>query len=306
MISNVHTDCRDEKRTLIYLCYGDLLHVREAKFSILTLINRCKDLVDKYRIVVYTDNVDEFADYPVTVEFLSSETLESWLGGGNYIHRRKIMTIIHALEKYASPLAFIDSDTWFKKSPAHIFKRIGPGRTCLHLSEGRIDQVPELRAWSEVAEKEPLHIFERETHMERNSRMWNSGVIGIHPEDGYLIRECLSMVDQMCIKYVKHCTDEQKFHTIEQMAMGYLFERYTRTNSSNDIVFHYWRNYLKAPFLKLFPDLVDARPGSDILLQAHSVYRRPPPPRGLRRLRILVTDLLHDLGLALHNLRASA
>lgn len=83
---------------LLYLVYGGQdVYRREAKFSILSALAKCKtpgELV----IRVFTDNPDDFLGWPVDTVPLSAELLQEWQGVDGYYHRRKACAIAAGLE----------------------------------------------------------------------------------------------------------------------------------------------------------------------------------------------------------------
>lgn len=230
--------------TLLYLAYGKGRHISEAVFSLLTAAHFEPFGTGRVRYVVYTDHPEAFAALEgITVLQVDKVKLDTWLEGSDYTHRRKLMVIIEALEKYRGKLAFVDSDTCFQCSPMLLFDRIGPGRSCLHVAEKNLclasDQITrKIRAgfrnypftWSDGT-KAVLH---------NHSKMWNSGITGLHHSDIGVLHESLRLCD--------HLWQQTRVHTCEQLAVGMAAERTTTISPAWDVVFHYWRKTLKLPF----------------------------------------------------------
>ena len=109
----------------MYLAYGKSQYVYEAIFSLLTAAYFEPFDTGRIRYVVYTDQPEAFETLEGVILVPIKTKLGEWLDGSDYIHRCKPMAIIEALETYKGKVAFVDTDTYFKRSPMHIFDRIG-------------------------------------------------------------------------------------------------------------------------------------------------------------------------------------
>jgi hypothetical protein len=252
-------------------------------------------------VVVYSDTPEAFAGLPVIVEPLDQATLDDWAGADGYQHRRKAMCIRDAVAKFGLPLAFIDGDTWFRKSPAQIFTMIKPGTAVLHLPEGRL-----LPSASEAKKSLSAyvggHTFTTLSGgpftIAKDAMVWNSGVVALHPDDAALLDDWLHLIDEI---WAGH----RASHDIEQFALGQVLERRLRIRRSDDIVFHYWPLYLREPFDLKVPSLIAAagnHPGRDRL---EELYRDRPRPRGLRLARVTARRAAQRVGLRTSSVNSS-
>src|SRR5262249_7910549 len=152
-------------------------------FSLLSAFRFLKDRVQNYRFLIYTDNAAAFDGLPGTIECLDAARLREWLGPHGYIHRRKMMAVVDSFTKYPEVTAFIDSDTWFIRSPDELFSRISPGRSCLHLAEGPLMITFTKKSWRNLAKILACACLVdehgRTVNIPPDSTMWNSGVIGL-------------------------------------------------------------------------------------------------------------------------------
>lgn len=230
--------------TLLYLAYGKGQHINEAVFSLLTAAHFEPFGTGRVRYVVYTDHPEAFAALAgVTVMRIDKVKLDAWLEGSSYKHRRKLMVIIEALERYRGKLAFVDTDTCFQRSPMLLFDRIGPGRSCLHVAEKNLRLASD-RITRKIRDGIHNHPFTwsdgTKAVLHNHSKMWNSGITGFHHSDIDVLRESLRLCD--------HLWTQTRVHTCEQLAVGMAAERTTTIFSAWDIVFHYWPKTLKLPF----------------------------------------------------------
>ena len=93
----------------LYLDYGGKPQYRaELKYSLISL----KAELDpgRARIVVASDAPEVYRAWPVTVMDIAPRIRE-WSGGGLYHHRIKPALVREALERFAEPVLFLDSDS---------------------------------------------------------------------------------------------------------------------------------------------------------------------------------------------------
>ncbi|MGA2552768.1 MAG: hypothetical protein ABSF50_21705 [Burkholderiaceae bacterium] len=294
-------------KTLVYFCHGAPQYFEEARFSILSSLYLQGGERPTYQIVVYTDDKSAFIDLDVTIVEVNDSTLTSWMGESDYIHRMKIMTVIDALERYPGAVAYIDVDSYFIRSPERLFDRIGPGRTCLHLLEGRLLETRTLinQSLSDLIRNNQFHDSGgNPLKISPDTRMWNSGVIGIHSDDIGFLREALNLSDQMWPHALPY-ESGRKPHTIEQLVVGYFFER-SRLQSTHDLIYHYWPDYLRLPFAKRVGHLVASRDGVPVLELARAAYSRRPRADFPHKIRMQVRGTLRAVGVRISGIYCSA
>ena len=113
---------------LVYLSYGAGPHEQEITFSVLSAYHWLGVGDLDMRIVVYTDRPETFSTLEVATVVLDASTLKEWAGPAGFGHRRKILALRDALQRFDGPSAILDGDTYFRRSPTKLFGRIGPGR----------------------------------------------------------------------------------------------------------------------------------------------------------------------------------
>lgn len=217
---------------LVYLTYGQGPHIDELAYSVVSA--RYMSAVDnsKYRIVVYTDEPARCGDLPVEIEPIDSEHLTEWAGPFNFNHRRKIVAVKNALEKFGGRVALCDTDTYFVKPPSELFGRIRAGHTLIHAREGDLNS-NNASGLRQFLKRHNLRTVAGKTwNITARTPMFNSGVIGIEETDITLLDEAIHLVDQIYAHV--------KIHTVEQFAIGACFDRRATLHEAFDVVCHYW------------------------------------------------------------------
>ena len=213
------------------MVYGRGPHTDELVYSVFSALRFLGPDTNKYRLVVYTDDPAPFDGLPVHIEVLSGRRLTEWAGPFDYNPRRKIFAIKDALQKFGGRVAYLDTDTYFKKHPAKLFTRIRSRYSLMHIREGHLDTYgPNL---ADFLEDHDLRTLDGcRWNITPNTLMWNSGVIGLDVADISLLDEVVHLIDQIY--------PHVRLYTTEQFAFGVCLGRFTRLHECYDIVYHYW------------------------------------------------------------------
>lgn len=283
-------------RTLLFFCYGSPSVYDQTVYAILSALYFAP-APSPFRIVVYCDRPETFASLPVETVPVTPAALDLWLGGGDYIHRRKTCVLIDALERFGGRVAFLDSDTYLLGSPARLFDRIGPGRVCFHIREGflRSTGTPFDRALDRQLTDSPPWLRSGEpVHVDPRTPMWNTGVVGIDTVDLGTVRDALALSDAIWAEADPDGPYGRKIHHAEQFAMGYAF-RHHRITEAADLVYHYWPAPAKQAFGAVLPELVRSGRADPSPANLDRLYRRRYRERGrmaqLERVKMLVRRL---------------
>ncbi|MCO7553491.1 hypothetical protein [Metapseudomonas otitidis] len=229
-----------EPRQLVYLVYGGKTEYhQEAKYSILSALHHAPGQCP--RILVYTDEPGQFAGWPVEVVGLDADTLTSWTGPAAYLHRRKAAAIRDALQ-YAERSIFIDTDTFFLRSPVELFERLAGADWLVDEIEG---------AWGECDRDALLEIIGpylvKRYGVDESMLLINSGVLGFQVDASGLMDETLALIDLLHPMV-------PKVHTIEQFAVAVAAKNLGRPAESRGVIKHYyssksyWRHMISAFF----------------------------------------------------------
>jgi hypothetical protein len=227
----------------------------EAALSIKTFYHvNPPELLDKVLIVVYTNLPDVFTrEFPdrknLYIEYLDDEAIREWLGPEKFIFRAKIKSFIHCVKKYKMPVLFIDDDTVFLKPAGPLFELIdNPGNIIMQYKENTLSYKAGI-VHRTANEKYPDSLYEDAFLQHLLTRgeiqaggkvyttgadmpLWNSGVIGLHPDNYPLLEETLVLADYLY----------EAFHIrlAEQAAYSLVLNSGKPVLSVNDQILHYW------------------------------------------------------------------
>lgn len=231
-------------------CYGKERILREAKFCVLSLLRYIQGQ-EGYKIVLYTDNPAFFEDIKefVVCEPLPPETVQQWKGEHNFVHRVKIQMLLDFASKYSGKFIYLDSDTWFKQSPAELFTQIDDSNTLMHLPEAQLksNANPIIKKIHRFVKANTFTLTNGEkVNIPAEYFMWNAGVIGLHTDARPVMEKVLQLTDAMLAAYQKH--------VMEQLAFSYFLQKEFTTRRSDDVIEHYWPYCAVAeqPMIELF------------------------------------------------------
>lgn len=284
---------------LVYLSYGGQpTQVAETTYGVLSGRRAAGPGTD---VLLYTDSPSSYAGLPVDLRVITPQEMTEWAGPHGYAHRRKTAVVDDALTALGAPVVFVDSDTWFRRPATRLFERVGPGRTVLHLREGNLDQgrAPDRELAAALDGRTYAQLDGTPLTLARDVPMWNSGVVGIHPDDGHLVREALHLTDQV---YAEH----QELPTVEQLALGYFLESRTRVSPASDVVYHYWHPIVRAPFHERLPSLLEETAALPLEQRLEALHRARPRLHGRDRAKHLARQAYRATGRRTKSLRSSA
>ncbi len=277
--------------TLVYMCYGKPRYREETMFSILSAyhwMGKSKN-VD---IVVYTDIPSDFAWLNVSTRMIDQDLLDRWMGSGTYPFRRKVACLADILKSEGGKCVFADGDTYFRYGPSHLFDRVSPGHMCLHMREIRLtsrENTAGAILGGLFLRNEVRDLRGAPVSLNAGEGMWNSGIIGIDAHDGNLLDEALHLMDEIWVR-------EQRVHTVEQFALGHVMGTEGKLCEADDIVFHYWKDALRGPFLKRLPDILARARTMPLDAAARWSYDFRPLPSIRARWIGHVRNMAHRLG----------
>lgn len=159
---------------LVYLAFGPATYHQEACFSIVSaLAHLGTTAADAIGIQVYTDNPQPYAKLPVTVHLLDEATRQAWNAPHGYHFRSKHELLRQVLQQH--PLAvLIDTDTFFRTSPLHLFARVAPGKLLCNAIGPRYGANQKCLLYRNL-----LYILQTRGLADCQMPLVNSGVIGL-------------------------------------------------------------------------------------------------------------------------------
>lgn len=237
-------------RILQYLSYGsNRLYHLELTYSVLSAHQYLLRHPSDIRIVLVADEQNVRPDLPVENIVVPAETLHRWQLNGTYNHAMQGNSLRHVVRLYGVPTILIDSDTVLRDHPRRLFERVAPGATLLNAREGK---VRDLREWPEIDRiATALGGNAAGLPITPDTVMYNSGVMGVHPQDVELIDHVMQATEAM--------RAHSSLFTCNQISASMVFESQSTLSTCEDLVLHYWggpRQYYRYQIDRMFPDVL--------------------------------------------------
>jgi hypothetical protein len=204
------------RKILLYIVFGDNKGYYDgAKFSLLTFMNWVLS-EDTVEIVILTENPDEFESYPVTVFPISADQSNEWSLEGKYYFRIKNRGMAYIMDqlqlKEQDKILFLDTDTYFHKSPLPLFDLIKPNQALFYLNEGLIYNRKRFKVYIDHLEGNPIKVDNDVYELSKESAMWGSLMVGIMPN----MRPSLEWAD----KLMQILIETVPAHTVEPFSLS--------------------------------------------------------------------------------------
>jgi hypothetical protein len=171
---------------------------------------------DPIEIVILTENPDEFESYPVKVLSISTNQRNEWSLDGKYHFRIKNRGMAYVMDQLElteqDKILFLDTDTYFHKSPLPLFDLIQPNQALFYLNEGLIYNRKRFQVYIDHLEGKTIQIDNDVYELSKESAMWGSLMVGIMPN----MRPSLDWAD----KLMKVFIDIVPAHTIEPFTLA--------------------------------------------------------------------------------------
>lgn len=167
---------------LIYLAHTDIRFIRQARFSILALMEYIPAFGQAYQLIVFTDKAEVFTDLGAIIEPLDEARIKEFRGVNDFVHRMKIMALKTVMDKYAGHAILLDSDNLTFQNPRPLFEKLSAGDSILNQIEERLDQPqsPLGKKFHRFFKKHPIiPIGTEELTIPVDTVLWNAGVVGI-------------------------------------------------------------------------------------------------------------------------------
>ncbi|MEK6451356.1 MULTISPECIES: hypothetical protein [Myroides] len=219
---------------IVYLVFGEsIVNYQQVCFSIYTTLNK-KSNNDKVIIITEDTTFFEHLGDKVEVILVSKQTFKEWASAYDCYFRIKIKALQLLAQKYPTDhILFMDGDTFVYNDFSSIKTGMDNGENFMHLNEGRLSELPtktEKKMWSSLQGK----TFEGVV-IDKETCMWNSGLIGISSKNLGYIDVCLEVNDRMCE------TDVIR-KLVEQLAFSVALSKQGAIKPGDHIVGHYWGN----------------------------------------------------------------
>tara|TARA_B100000787_G_scaffold163781_1_gene145776 strand:+ start:3338 stop:4237 length:900 start_codon:yes stop_codon:yes gene_type:complete len=207
---------QSNRKILLYIVYGDdQVYYDGAIFSFLTFKYWLKR-DNSVEIYVLTEKPDLFEGYPINVLIMSDKQKTEWSLKGKYhfrIKNRGLAFVMDQLKlKDMDKILFLDTDTYFHKSPLPIFNLIQSNQAVFYLNEGLIYSRKRFSTFVRNLEGKKIQIDGQTYELSRKSAMWGSLMVGIMPN----MRPSLDWSDKLMLKFFETIPA----HTIEPFALS--------------------------------------------------------------------------------------
>ena len=218
---------------LLYITFGNhqLVHL-QAAYSIYSFLNGGHGIAS---INVITDSPAHYAHFGRSIHLMhaSEEDLAEWKGAYDFFWRIKIEGIKKICALYAgSPVVYLDTDTFFYKTPQYLYENLAANHALMHENEGSLAQKKsktEKRMWRQVKGKTFGGLA-----MQPGFCMWNAGVVAtpntLDNQENIL---ALAICDEMCRQGVTR-------RLIEQFALSVAYQHTYGLVPASHSIAHYW------------------------------------------------------------------
>ena len=219
-----------QRKVLLYIVYGDdQTYYDGAIFSFLTFKNWILE-DDQIEVVVLTEKPEKFSSYSIKLLTMSEEQKHEWSLGGKYhfrIKNRGLAFVMDQLKlKDFDKILFLDTDTYFHKSPLPLFDLIQPDQALFYLNEGLIYDKKRFYTYVENLEGKKIQVDDEFYELSKKSALWGSLMVGITTN----MRPSLDWADKLMVKLFYIVPS----HTIEPFALSEsLLRRYKMIEGKN-------------------------------------------------------------------------
>ncbi|WP_312374736.1 hypothetical protein [Stutzerimonas nitrititolerans] len=205
---------------LVYLAFGPEIYQKEAFFSISSAICMQNRFTPDFRfgIQVFTDTPEFYDPLPVTALPLN----RGWYGPADYRFRAKHAIVREVLDHHER-VVLIDSDTFFKRSPAELFARIKPGQVLCNFFGAPLKNLPS---------QEILQAAELQVSINKENKQTNSGVIGLVREDRGVVEQSIALMDHLHPRF-------PDYYTLEELCLA-IAASHSNLTECKDVIHHYW------------------------------------------------------------------
>lgn len=228
------------------------MEYNRAIVSILSLLAWNNAASADFRVICFTDNPAYMNKYLANIKveyiYLSPSIMHHMLGGGTYIHRRKICILQDVYLRYPEDdIIFLDSDTFFISDTSGFMAKLESGYALMHEREYRLDEAPEIYrkymskrlqnaesyplAFISLIESKTFAVDGEQLSIKPEQYVWNSGVLGLKKEILPHLNDVLSLSDEFY--------KESGWFISEQLAFGLLLQNKTQIRESSAFINHY-------------------------------------------------------------------
>ena len=252
---------KQENNNIVFFAMGEMYN-KQCLFAILSLLKLYDtSFPESMQIYIYTDQPDFFSlieeNYPVTLIFVDQKIIKKWSNGQNYFLLNKISLIKEFLESHKGNMIYADTDVIFKKKLESTFRKISNGQYVLHLREEKLSSRGNRHFLSSFVGKNFTLNSGGRIKIDKDSEMWNSGLIGVSSENSVIVDDVLDL----CIQMLPHSSSR----FLEQLSFSIVLKGAGKLVGDHSKLIHYW--WKKKSFNPVINKVIDeAYPDMDRLL----------------------------------------
>jgi len=246
---------------IIYLSYGGPKYYNQTRFSVLSLLKLifANDRND-INIFVYTDAPETVPKHPlINVKLISKDTIKSYRGRFDYVHRTKLKVLEKAYSEVSLPFVYVDCDTFWNHIPDEIFNTLSSPvdnqkpPLCMHCPEGVYSQ-SWFSDYLQAIETNTTELSKLGLTQFQGIVSWNAGVIGLSKFSPNIFTQTLLINDFLFTRVKKRTW-------VEQLALSLVGCNQFNMIPLGEALNHYWgysygvSRYLADFFSKISPSL---------------------------------------------------
>ena len=198
------------------------------------------------KVVLYTDNPEFFKKWLSGIDvhyvLLTPEKVKTMRGEIDFLHRMKIALIEESFALFPEHnMFYIDSDTFFIKSPLQTLAEVSESSARMHLLEYPFSDIKDMplpagetfQAFYKLIDNNEFLLSNGENIKVLSSdASWNAGVMCFHHTHQRFIADAYTLTNQFY--------PSTKNHASEQYAFSILLQKFTTLKPCEDVVYHYW------------------------------------------------------------------
>ena len=215
------------RKRIVFIEYGlQERFLNQVKYSVMTL--QAFNVLKKSEIIVYTEQPEKYKKMAVSTRSIKNKVFNYSLNG-KYHFRIKPCVLLDALEEHQCPILFLDTDTFCKANLNQKIASISPSNVLMNAFEST-NPYPQFYMKGIKLPSGKVYSYDPQ-----NTKMFNSGIIGIDKGHKLVLEDAIALIDAMQKNGLQR-------HTAEQTAISEAFRIHNITISELcKEVMHYTR-----------------------------------------------------------------
>lgn len=207
----------------VYLAHSQERFIKQAVFSVLSLLEYLSDSTFDSRVIVYTDQPDYFSRLKVETVLIGKAELKEWRGSIDFVHRMKICVLQDTAKRFDGRFFYLDTDNCAFQSPISLLKQWRDDTVFMSSLEYVLENPGDLvgKKYKRFFKKQSHFIGKVQSYeVTLRQECWNAGVIGLPREAIKYLPDVLALCDEMHKAFPKHLSEQMAFNIV----MGHHFQ----------------------------------------------------------------------------------